>query len=268
MDPDRLELYVEGRRDRVFLQWILKGNQSKHALIKEIAFVDLPGVVGGERGRLIAFASAVEGKTQRLLFFADADYDRLLGRSLPGNVILTDGRDLEGYILREDCMEKVIALGLTSDTIPADKVLNQALMVGKRLAHIRLLSEINNLRLAFQATNLKKHLVWEKDGSLSFSLKTYLSALLSNSQRSLTQTDYILSEVQNLEMRFKETPILELIHGKDFMEILDKFLDHATKDARITSDTIWMTFERSHVLFYQALQKIYNLLLAEAHPST
>src|SRR5262245_4364060 len=109
MDPARRELYVEGRRDRLFFDWLMGTLSVTKACVREIAAVELACVSnGGERARLLAFAGQIGQAPIALMCFADADSDRLLSRPVPQRVWLTDGRDLEGYVLHPTCIEKVL----------------------------------------------------------------------------------------------------------------------------------------------------------------
>jgi hypothetical protein len=71
---------------------------------------------------LIAFAKLLQESPHkyRVNFFADADYDRILGMSTPENVTLTDWRDLEAYGLSRECLSKLVVLGLASSDAIAD----------------------------------------------------------------------------------------------------------------------------------------------------
>jgi len=88
---------------------------------------------------LIAFAEEVEGASAQIKIFADADTDRIFGRSVPANVWLTDNRDLEAYILRKECFEKVIKLGFNDDRVKANDALRQVISLGRQLTVLRLM---------------------------------------------------------------------------------------------------------------------------------
>ena len=65
---------------------------------------------------------------------------------------LFGGKPLEGYLLREDCLEKAIRLGLNEDDIPVRSLLCTILQEGRTLGLLRLLSERQSLKLPFQGT--------------------------------------------------------------------------------------------------------------------
>jgi hypothetical protein len=111
--------------------------------------------------------------------FADADTDRILDKTVPSNVWLTDKRDLEGYILRPECIEKVIRMGYLNDRLNVDEVLRQARFLGRELGILRLMSDLDERNLPFRRTDLSRHLRIEGD-LVNFNIEGYVTALLQN----------------------------------------------------------------------------------------
>lgn len=268
MDPDRRELYVEGPNDRTFLQWVTDEQRHPDACVLEISGVELSdNLEGGERARLLQFADMSIGKAKGLRFFADADADRLLGTPQPGNVWLTDCRDLEGYFLRVDCFGKVLVLAaLRADVDPGD-VLQEVMHHGKTLGLLRLHSEREHLRLPFRRTQLSRH-VHADAGHLTVDLRAYVRALLQNARRSITETDAILGRTQALRDEFSQWPDYELVHGKDavilFQQILDQYggtkLDSAFR-------LLKCAFDRGCVPEYRVLSEVVSFLSDSSQPS-
>jgi hypothetical protein len=153
MDQARRELFVEGPRDRLFLSWLASSGKDPNVSIIEIDFVELPELPGGNKGRLIYFAEQLgRGACDvRIQMFADADWDRLLERPVPARVWITDHRDMEGYLLRVECLEKVLRLGLGNAAVSAEVVLTSIKEHARRLCLLRLTSEIHGL--AFSASS-------------------------------------------------------------------------------------------------------------------
>jgi hypothetical protein len=105
-DPERHVLFVEGNRDVAFWKSVVPFVERGNSVVYPISELDIPvPVQGGHRGRLLWYAAQVSGSPHRgrILFFVDADQDRILGIDGPENVIFTDGRDLESYALTESC---------------------------------------------------------------------------------------------------------------------------------------------------------------------
>ena len=191
MDQSRKSLYVEGLRDRLFLSWLLGDQADNGAVIAEIDFVEIPeSGAGGNRGRLIKFAEQLGTKDVAIRMFADADWDRVLGRCLPQRVWLTDYRDLEGYILCERCLDKLLRLGIGTERVSARNLLAAVLNSARPLGALRLASDIDGLNLPFQNTDLTRHVAGEGE-AISVDLASYLRALLQNAGISLSRLQQI-----------------------------------------------------------------------------
>jgi hypothetical protein len=247
MDRSRRELYVEGSRDRLFLAWLLAGKMNPDASIREIALVELPDTLpGGERCRLIRFAELLGERGVRIRMFADADWDRLLRRSVPERVWLTDHRDMEGYVLREECVDKVLRLGVGTNRLSAVNLLRVIREHGRRLGCTRLLSERDSLRLPFQATRLKRYLSGDGDRIL-LDLEGYLQALLQNANISLARFDEIRGRLGEVEAEYASSPDSEVIHGKDAICILESALACFRLKPEDGARLLWTSFEAAFV---------------------
>ncbi len=220
MDPSRRELYVEGSRDRLFLAWLLAG-AGISASVLEIAWVDLPSrILGGERGRLIHFATYLGDRDIEIRMFADADFDRLLARAVPNRVWLTDHRDMEGYFLRKECIDKALQLGIATERVSAVELLATVQRHGRCLGLVRIMSEIDGLSLPFQATRLRRYLHFER-GQIELDFDEYLQTLAQNAGISLTGLDQLRERLSELAVRFASAPDSEVIHGKDALCIIE-----------------------------------------------
>lgn len=242
MDRTRRELYVEGRRDRLFLAWLLGDTIDPDAAIREISSVNLPEVEGGERGRLLGFARLAEGRNARIRFFADADWDRLLSRSVPSEVWLTDYRDLEGYVLRIECVDKVLRLGIASTRVSGDELLALIRYHGRRFGLIRLMSELDCLKLPFQGTDKKKHISFGI-GGLSVNYDGYLRALLQNARISLARLGELSARLLEVDRAYASVSDTELIHGKDAMCVVEVILSGCGAAEEEGSRLLWASFE-------------------------
>lgn len=262
MDPSRRELYVEGPSDRLFLLWIASDELDPDITIHEISFVDMDGdVQGGDRGRLLHFARATENTAARISFFADADYDRVLGRTgaIPGNVVLTDGRDLEAYFLRQDCFEKIVKLALGTGKYTGVK-LQQALEdVGRLLGCLRLYSEINDLRLPFQSTNMRKHVRFTPC-RFTLNLNGYVLALVNNARLNGRIAPTIIQGTHDLLTKHTATASVDLIHGKDILLLLSEVLRFYKIDRGSAEPILRTSFEPGFVADYRALSGTVNLI--------
>jgi len=242
MDRSRKELYVEGTRDRLFLAWLLGQRLHPNALIREIASVELPGRPGGERGRICHFAELLGGVSVRIRMFADADWDRVLRRSVPSRVWLTDKRDLEGYVLREECLDKVLSLGLNTEKITASKILKAVRQHGRRLGATRLMSETELLDLPFQKTDVAKYLTVDATGVL-LDFQGFLRALLQNAGVRLVRLGELQNRVDVVEASYAKIPDDQMIHGKDAVAIIAVALSKFALDQKEITRLLWTSFE-------------------------
>jgi hypothetical protein len=266
MDRSRRELYVEGRSDRIFLTWLLDESADKGAVILEIAFVDLPGtVLGGNKGRLIQFADWLGDQEIQIRMLADADWDRLLDRPVPVRVSLSDYRDMEGYILCEGCIDKVLRLGMGIDDVSAIALLAAVLQQGRRLGVLRLVSELDNLNLPFQNTDLSRHVNGTAE-RVSIDLDGYLRALLQNAGISLARFEEIRVRLQTISNRFALCPDKDMVHGKDAMQVLDVALRKRGINQGESERLLWTSFEAAFVEEGSTLETVASFIRSGQPP--
>ncbi len=261
MDPERRELYVEGHRDRLFLSWLLEQPASAFGRIREIGHVDIPVEEGGERGRLIRFAEMLSGDGTSIRMFADADWDRVLGRHVPERVWLTDHRDMEGYVLRAECVDKVLALGVATDRVSGASLLNDLCGHCRRLGLLRLLSERDGLSLPFQATRLGRFARLEA-GRIRLNFDGYLRALLQNAQITLSRLQVIRTAIEDLAAEHDSTLDSELVHGKDATCLLDVALSGCGVQRDEAKRLLWCSFEPRFVETGTVLEAVLAFLRA------
>jgi DNA-binding ferritin-like protein (Dps family) len=263
LDPARRTLYVEGRSDRAFLTWLVAPTRDPDAMVDEIDTVRIDGQTGGARGRLLSFAAVALGETDRIRGFVDADYDRLLGRELPSNVWPTDFRDLEGYLLDEECLHRVWCLALHRDDLDPAEVLRRVLSAARKLGIARLYSAKEELDLPFQNTNLQKH-VHAGDDRVTVSYDSYLAALLQNAEISLHRLDEIADGIDVLEDAQAESPDRDVVHGKDVVIVVAELMSEEGVDRRDAWRILWTSFDRNRVSDYPNLREVTRFLTQAA----
>lgn len=256
MDPVRRELYVEGPSDQIFVKWIAGNSINPNAQVLTIDFVDMPNnAQGGARTRLIAFAKSVEGYQAQIKCFADADTDRLHKVSTPTNVWLTDLRDMEGYLFREDCIDKLLKLGLGEEVISAHQLLHTIFRFGRTLGLLRLVSDEEKLNLPFQGTDMRRSLSCSRERlDLDLNLDRYITTLLQNAGLNQRLSKQIKAKIEEKRVLLHEVPDHELVHGKDTLCLLKKTL-HAHGVHQDDAVRILRTcFERNLVEEYPSLK--------------
>jgi hypothetical protein len=259
IDPERRELYVEGKRDRLLLHWLAEPDIDYNTSIIEIANVYLPNeTVGGERGRLLALARASQTWEAQMAFLADADFDRILRRRVPRNVWLTDRRDMEGYLLREECFRKAMVIGHGIETWSPQELLLEVQKTGRTLGLLRLVSEVDHLDLPFRKLKLERY-VGIKNKTLSIKVDQLLQTLLQNARLTIKRRDGIMQRFEQLKEEYSSMPDSELIHGKDALRLYEIAVEKYGGDSK-AANALWVTFERAWVGEYPALGKVCEFL--------
>jgi hypothetical protein len=193
--------------------------------------------------------------------FADADTDRILDKTVPSNVWLTDKRDLEGYILRPECIEKVIRMGYLNDRLNVDEVLRQARSLGRELGILRLMSDLDERNLPFRRTDLSRHLRIEGD-LVNFNIEGYVTALLQNAGISRKDLTEIISRHQEVAEAYSHVDDEQLIHGKDAVIVLERLLRANGLQSQDTGRLLRCSYERQWVAGHPSLEQVYEYLTA------
>jgi hypothetical protein len=259
-DPKRRTLFVEGPRDRHFLRWLLNASLSENAQILEIDSVDVPQVSeGGNRGRILAFAELVGNQSTAIGFFADADFDRILGKTTPDNVWLTDGRDLEAYVLQEACMRKVISVALNSD-LSAQESLSQVMKIGRVASAAYVVSTRAAMNLPLQGVGISKYVVTRRR-VVSLQLDKWIGVLLLQAGLPVSENEGLKARILGALDEFAAIADFEFVHGRAAFEALAELFKHAFKVPRDeTPRLLWASFERSMASGYPTLGRIVDFL--------
>ncbi|MER9229193.1 DUF4435 domain-containing protein [Mesorhizobium sp. M0664] len=253
MDPERRHLFVEGYRNRNFLTWLCGNEIHSNVSVLPIDAIDFSEAVdGGNRGRLVEIARTIEGQTDAIMFFADADYDILLKRKLLSNVFYTDRRDIEGYIFSERSLEKIFVLSLNTEK-SSTNFFKLIVSICKRIASIRIYSEETSSRIAFKSTSLKRYIT--KDSMFLFNLEGYTRALLQNSNISLSRLESVLLGAKSIEERLDDLDHYEYIHGKDVISVFERLLHiFGVKDGE-AERLLWATVDRPECCLHPRLKE-------------
>ncbi len=207
----------------------------------------------------MTFARWLGRREIKVRFFADADFDGLLGIEFPEKVWITDSRDMEWYVLHEPCLDKVLKLGVATEILTANDLLETVRAHGRRLGFLRLLSEIESLKLPFQKTDLHKklHFVGSR---LNLNFNGYVQALLEKAGISLKRKDFLIEKVASLENKYVQLPDSEIIHGKDAFCITGKVLSRYGLEKGDVSNILWTSFEKAFVVPGSTLQTVLQYL--------
>ena len=200
-DRSRKVLFVEGSRDLAFWRSLIPVPERKNTVIYPIACIENLETDGGERGRMIRVAEMLAEDWQtRIRFFADADMDRTLSNSVPPNVVLTDGRDLEIYGLSCECLRQICVSGFARDD-ETDLILSYTNQICRPLGILRITSKKNSMQLHFQKTMTDKNfrkLIRNVSGEFRLDMERLADILLQNSSLSLSEKPALLSNTSGV----------------------------------------------------------------------
>lgn len=253
MDPGRRELFVEGTRDVNFFTWLLDSKRSRDSRILPAALLDVPASQGGERGRLMALARfLLEHSVATIRIFADADYDAFLDVPPVEGVILTDGRDLEGYFLTVEGLDKFLRLGLHRADISAESLLGAIHQHGRKLGVLRLASLRHGWQLPFQDTPLRRYI--NADGAtIEIQYDALVQTLLQNAGYTLREKATLLAQTSELAGRLSHVRDADLTHGKDAVAMLAEVCHSCEVPREAAERMLWTSFERQFGAQYPRL---------------
>jgi hypothetical protein len=226
IDQARRVLFVEGSRDLAFWRELVPSLDRKDTVIYPISVLECELSDGGERGRLFFVANTIlaSAASRRILFFADADYDRLLGREELSNVVLTDGRDLESYGLTHACFERLCVRGVGMDRAAAEAVFDRVIEATKPIGMLRVASMRTNLKLPFQRTLDKGRFAKFLVDNRRLDISRLITTLLQNAQISLAKISEVVELFRLESDNLDQIAIDQIVHGKDFIKALAFFL--------------------------------------------
>lgn len=267
-DPDRRELYVEGSKDKVFLEWVVADRRSPHASIILIDFVDLPDISdGGNKARLLAFMRIAENQVENIRGLIDSDSDTLLDTppSYPSNIWVTDWRSLESYVMTVECLDTALRLGCDVDYLEAENLFQNIAEIARKVSAIRYVSESENLRLPVSSYRWTRYLKCRRKGGVSLDIEGAIRSLMQNAGINLSQLHQILDNVDAAEQQFAELDDLHVIHGKDFMKILTLQLQEMGVKIDDAGRLMWTSFRREDIRKHMVLSEVVDYLSFPTH---
>lgn len=252
LDSERRDLFVEGAEDRRFLRVLAGDRLAPAAAIREIGTVKISG--NSNKRRLLEFAVLARSQS-RIRFFADADFDRICGRTTPSNVWLTDCRDLEHYLLDDRSIAKVWGVALGRNQVDARGIRDAVLSAGRTLGILRFMSEADGSCLPFQRTALVGRIAADEQ-SVMVDLKRLLEVLLQNAGRSLRELSELERKHQEWTLRYEEAPSCDLAHGKDCLVLVSEMIKSQGVARQDAPKLMWAAFDLRFIDRYPALREV------------
>lgn len=223
-DPERRIMFVEGIRDLALWWNLLPPMERQNTVVYPAAYLKIDDAEGGYRGRLVRFAEYLRGTdvADRVAFFIDADWDRVLGRECLPSVFMTDGRDIESYAITQQVFRYLMIVGFGKSEQDADGILGCIGDGVRDIAAFRIFSDREGVRLPFSKTlpGRMSRYIDKVSGRTVLKSEKFCSALLQNAGISLSRRDEILGKISGEIRNIGELPDMQVLHGKDLVEIL------------------------------------------------
>ena len=267
MDQTFRGLFVEGRTDRLFIEWL--SGDSVACEIAEIDSIDISVETGGNRARAVAFADFLrtslapdEETLDRVRVLVDADFDHLDDRPAALPLMLTDGRSTESYFLRESYFEKIFRFILHAEHVDTDQVYDRIVSITVRLAALRELDRQEALQLPFQAQKLKSCLVVDSSAMPSLRLDVIISELLRKAGLEVAEVSRIQDRVEQVSDILNTHDPMLVIHGHDLESVLGEIVQKLRYPRQNVGALMRSAFERNHVAEFPVLSAIVAFTVA------
>ncbi|WP_326651087.1 DUF4435 domain-containing protein [Streptomyces anthocyanicus] len=246
-EPEIVDLFVEGRSDRVLFEHLLD-DAGEHVRVWEVDDIDIPaemvasvGEFVGAKGRVVALAAELEQRladdgTYSVLCIVDADFDHIIRPEVKASKFLaaTDFSCLESYYWNPKTVRKYLGLSLHG-SVP--------------LKHDQFMSEVENvvsevflLRLA--TASLKLNFSWvdpasccgdpRKKGGIRFS--DYFEKIINKNKAHERKGD--LERRVEKYRELKAGDMRHLIHGHDLCKVISWLIRPYIRDRSITSEEV------------------------------
>lgn len=227
LEPTLRDIYVEGQRDKLFLEWFLNKTKCADVAVFEIKYVNVQnellsdlGLKSGNRDRIVAlaleFQHRIENEVPYLSCIADSDFDFLLGHTYRSNyLIYTDFTSMEIYCCSENILRKFFSVGICRSPCDISKLYSNMVNILRGLFLIRATNE-----------RLEWHLSWIpfvryctiKDNLIKFDFDTFLKKYLIANSRYQDLEEFLATykELQDIELKTAK----HCIHKDELLELL------------------------------------------------
>jgi hypothetical protein len=255
LDPDRCELLVEGEEDRRILLWLVGDAINPGAVITPIEKIDVDCSFGGNRERLLEVARQLEDAEACILCFVDSGLGEVEEVDLR-SIVMTDGPDIESYVLRPECIEKFLRLGLRTDAWDPEQLLEMVLQQTRRLGLLRIASDAAGWDLPFRRTEIHRHVELTTGGEITIDEQSFVGSLLQNCDMSLSCREDVIRNRDELEASLLDLDDRALTHGKDALGLLAEVAVKAGTQRKDSRGILWATLERRLVDGEPGLERI------------
>ena len=231
LEPELCDIYVEGKTDKILLEWFLEQRGVKNFAVYEIDTVEIPtqklfelGLNDSNRSRVIALALEIQKQFTELPHFtciADKDFDWLFENDyICQHLLFTDYTSLEIYLLNEFILDKFLRLSLRLTEVEAKKIISTLSQILEEIFLIRATNEALQLNMRWLedfggCCQVKKNQV-------IFDSETFIQKYLNKNSK---MSEKLLFVNKLKELRTKKLQDMRYqIHGHDFIELLCWFI--------------------------------------------
>lgn len=227
LEPELRDIYVEGKTDKLFFEWLLNQQGNQDVIIYEIDTVDISAselfelkLSDSKRSRVIALALNMQEKlvanSCNMTCIADKDFDWLFGKNYQCDLLLfTDYFCLEMYLFNEVVLTKFLLLSMRLSEPTAKEVIKQLPPILEELFLIRATNEA--LRLEMDWLDEFGGCCKRNTDDIIFNSATFIDKLLNKNCKMQQKSEFIakLEELWNQEI----SEIRYKMHGHDFTEL-------------------------------------------------
>ncbi len=223
-DTDLRVLFVEGVTDVTLWKLFVPVVERESGTVYSIDEIDLVVDAGGNKARVLELAriTADWPEADRLHYFVDSDFDRILGFEHIARVTTTDGRDIESYALDTEVLDCLCDIGVGGVKTTSDEISSQVDLLLRPVSEVRIASLSRNWSLPFQETladGSLKRFFRQRRGVAELDRGALLQALASRAQAYVSDEE-LIAESDAFKESLNALPAFEIIHGKDLIALL------------------------------------------------
>ncbi|MBX7488095.1 DUF4435 domain-containing protein [Qipengyuania sp. GH25] len=217
-EPDVNVLIVEGPGDTKFWSLLAPSEVRNNSTIMAVDAVEVTGPNNnGSKERALELARLLVGTdlSDRVKIFVDADNDHILATEHFQHVLITDYRDIEGYVTTAADLQIIVQASGCSDE-KLDEVINAALSFGKIVGLFRAANDDSGAGLRITKTierNPRRYFQY-KDNAPFFDRDRLLASLLGGGAGQ-GRVDAFRAKLQQLEEHHVATDPRLCVRGKD-----------------------------------------------------
>ena len=248
LDPGRLDLFVEGIADKLFISHFCDPATVREIRVFPIDLaMEYSSNANGCKGRVLHLAAiAAQKGVQNLRFLVDSDLDHLLDLAPLPNLIRTELPDIEAHSISVNALRKTIQIGYGQQLDHIDEIHNALVFASSEIGLLRYVSLANRLNLSINGSKKDKCLSVRNELPV-FDIRRFLKNVLQNSQDTTIDEPGVCSLLEGHRHHFESVPIENRIRGKDYQELFALFGRKSKHGWKEPANVMMATIERDHL---------------------